>query len=71
MIDKLENNKRVLEVLDLSLKELAALLMLAKVFVGNSSGPIHIAAAVGTFVVGFYSPVRVESQTRWGRFHHH
>ena len=68
VIDKLENNKRVFDILDLNLRELAAVLKMAKLFVGNSTGPIHIAAAVGTFVVGFYSPVRVESETRWGPY---
>ena len=48
------------------MKELAALLSKAKLFLGNSTGPIHIAAAVGTFVVGLYSPVKVESPLRWG-----
>ncbi|MCI0448683.1 MAG: glycosyltransferase family 9 protein [Chlorobi bacterium] len=70
VIDKLENNMRVYEILDLNLKELAALLKIAKLFAGNSTGPIHIAAAVSTFVVGFYSPVKVESQTRWGPYTH-
>ena len=35
-------------------------------FISNSTGPIHIAAAVGTYVVGLYSPVKVESAVRWG-----
>lgn len=63
--DKINNN-RLLTVFNLNLKELAALLSKASVFVGNSTGPIHIAAAVGTFVVGLYSPVKVESPLRWG-----
>lgn len=59
-------NIRIFGVFDLNLKELAALLSKAKLFLGNSTGPIHIAAAVGTFVVGLYSPVKVESPLRWG-----
>lgn len=59
-------NKRIFGVFNLNLKELAAVLQQAKLFIGNSTGPIHIAAAVGTFVVGLYSPVKVESQVRWG-----
>jgi ADP-heptose:LPS heptosyltransferase len=43
------------EVLDgLSLKELVALLELARVFVGNDSGPMHIAAALDRPVVAVW-----------------
>ena len=63
---QLPENNRIFEVFDLNLKELAALFSKAKLFLGNSTGPIHIAAAVGTFVVGLYSPVKAESPLRWG-----
>lgn len=63
---QLTANSRIFEIFDLNLKELAALLSKAKLFLGNSTGPIHIAAAVGTYVVGLYSPVKVESPLRWG-----
>ena len=43
-------------VSDLSLKEFAAFIQTAKLFVANSTGPLHIAAAVGTPVVGFFAP---------------
>jgi heptosyltransferase-3 len=66
IIEKLPPNNRVIGVFDLNLKELAAILSKATLFVGNSTGPIHVAAAVGTFVVGLYSPVKVESPVRWG-----
>lgn len=52
----------------LNLKELAALIKQSKLFISNSTGPIHIAAAVGTFVIGFYSPIKAESETRWGPY---
>jgi len=51
-----------------TLMELAALISMANVFVSNSIGPIHIAAALGTFVVGIYSPRRGESPIRWGPY---
>ncbi len=38
----------------LSLKEVAALLQMARVFVGNDSGPMHIAAAVGRPIVAVW-----------------
>ena len=50
----------------LSLKELAAFLRRVDVFISNSTGPLHIAAAVGTPVIGFYPPIRECSPTRWG-----
>jgi len=68
IVDELGRDDRVFSVLDLNLRELAALLKTAKMFIGNSTGPIHIAVAVGTFVIGLYSPVRVESPTRWGPY---
>jgi len=53
-------------VSNLSLKEFAAFIQTAKLFVANSTGPLHIAAAVGIPVVGLYAPVRVMSPKRWG-----
>jgi len=50
----------------LAVKELAALLESASLFVGNSTGPIHIAAAVGTPVVGLYPQHAAMSARRWG-----
>lgn len=50
----------------LTLPELAALAKMSAVFVGNSTGPIHIAAAVGTAVVGLYPQLSALGATRWG-----
>ena len=50
----------------LALKELGALVASAKLFVSNSTGPLHIAAAVGTPVIAFYPPIRECSPRRWG-----
>jgi heptosyltransferase III len=63
---RFSDSGRVIPVLDLNLIELKAAIKLAELFIGNSTGPIHIAAAVGTFVIGFYSPIKVESSIRWG-----
>ena len=68
VVSKLVKSKKVFSIFDLNLRELAGLLKEAKLFIGNSTGPVHIAAAVGTFVIGLYSPVRVESPTRWGPY---
>jgi heptosyltransferase III len=68
ILNQIENKNDVFHLLDLNLKELSALLRLSKLFIGNSTGPIHIAAAVGTYCVGLYSPVKVESSVRWGPY---
>jgi heptosyltransferase III len=60
-----KNNVRFF-VSTLSLKEFAAFIQTAKLFVANSTGPLHLAAAVGTPVIGFYPPVLAMSPKRWG-----
>ncbi len=45
---------------------LAALLSLAGVVVANSTGPLHLAAAVGTKVIGIYPSEHAMSPVRWG-----
>ncbi len=48
------------------LKELAAVIKRFNVLVGPSTGPIHIATAVGTPVVSIYCPIFVCQPKRWG-----
>lgn len=48
---------------------LAALLRRLTALVSNDSGPLHIAAAVGTPVVGIYGPTRPDLQGPWGEGH--
>ncbi|MCB2201503.1 glycosyltransferase family 9 protein [bacterium] len=48
------------------LRTLAAVLSLATVVVGNSTGPLHLAVAVGTQVVGLYPGKQIMSPVRWG-----
>lgn len=54
----------------LSLLELAALYSRARAFAANSTGPLHIAAAVGAPVLGFYPPITQCSPARWGPYTH-
>lgn len=48
------------------LKELSAIIKRFNVMVGPSTGPIHIATAVGTPVVSIYCPIFVCQPKRWG-----
>ena len=52
-----------------SLKQLAALLSRLNLLVSNDSGPLHLAAAMGTRVVGIYGPTRPDLQGPWGEGH--
>ena len=52
----------------LGLKELAALIQSASLFVSNSTGPLHLAVAVGTPVLGFYPQITAMSPQRWGPY---
>ena len=52
----------------LSLLEYAGISKLANVFIANSTGPLHIAAAVGTPVIGFYSHIMPMTPDRWGPY---
>jgi len=52
----------------LGVVENAALARRAILFVANSTGPLHIAAAVGTPVIGLYPRIRSLSADRWGPY---
>lgn len=50
------------------IKELAAVLDACDVCVANSTGPLHLAAAVGTPAVALFCPITPCSPTRWGPY---
>lgn len=54
------------EAIGLPLDVLAALVERAACVISNSTGVLHIAAAVGTFAVGMYPPIVACSPRRWG-----
>ncbi|MCK6556382.1 glycosyltransferase family 9 protein [Candidatus Binatia bacterium] len=49
----------------LTVVQLAALLRRSRLYVGSSTGPTHLAAAVGTPTVALYSPLRSAAPVRW------
>jgi ADP-heptose:LPS heptosyltransferase len=51
----------------MTLAELANLLKHANLFIGNDSGPMHIASACGIKVIGLYGPTNPE---RFGPYGH-
>ncbi len=52
----------------LDLAGLIALIDKADIFISNSTGPIHIAAALGKFTIGFYPKILSCSPRRWGPY---
>ncbi len=53
---------------DLSLRELAEIFRGAQVVIAPSTGPLHLAAAVGARVIGLYPNTPVQSAKRWGPY---
>lgn len=52
----------------LTLMQLAALIDSSHILIANSTGPIHIAAALNKPIVGFYPKIASMSPTRWGPY---
>ena len=52
----------------LNLSELIALINKSDIFVANSTGPLHIAAALGKYIIGFYPNLLPCSAKRWGPY---
>ena len=53
-----------------NLRELAGLLRNARLVIGADTGPLHLAAAVGTRVVGLYGPTQVWRNGPYGQLDH-
>ncbi len=51
-----------------NLKDLIALIDYSHILIANSTGPIHIAAALGKNVIGFYPKFDAVNPKRWGPF---
>lgn len=53
---------------ELTIKEFGALLVKSRLCVTNSTGPLHMAAAVKTPTVALFCPITPCSPTRWGPY---
>jgi len=51
-----------------NLENMIALIEKSELLIANSTGPIHIAAALNKHVIGFYPKVLVCSEKRWGPY---
>jgi len=52
----------------LNLSQMKSLISLSELFISNSTGPLHIAAALGVHVIGFYPKILSCSVKRWGPY---
>lgn len=69
LCDKLCLNKNVLNFCgQFSLNELVALISKADLLIANSTGPIHLAAALNKYTIGFYPKFNECSAKRWGPY---
>ena len=50
------------------LHDLIGLFSLSQLVVAPSTGPLHIAVALGKSTVSFFSPIKVQSALRWGPY---
>ena len=58
-------DRAVISAGDLSLRELCAVLHNLELLIAPSTGPLHVAAAVGTPVIGLYPPSLSMSPVKW------
>lgn len=69
MCDELTINEKVKNFAGLlTLEELLALISKSLLLVANSTGPLHIAAALGKQTFGFYPKIKSCSAQRWGPY---
>jgi ADP-heptose:LPS heptosyltransferase len=53
-----------------SLAQMIAALALSRIAIGNDSGPLHVAVALGKPVVALYGPTDEKSVGPWNQLHH-
>lgn len=53
---------------ELNLREFFSIMNYAKIFISNSTGPLHCASALDVKTISFYPKLKTCSSTRWGVF---
>lgn len=67
--DEIKSSDNILNLAGyFELPGLVALINKSDIFVANSTGPLHIAAALDKYVVGFYPKIQACSAERWGPY---
>lgn len=66
VVKEINNKNNLIDLCgELSLTELKTLISKSKLFVSNSTGPVHIAGALNKNIIGFYPHHLPASRTRW------
>jgi heptosyltransferase III len=69
MCDKIKSSDKVKNLAGkFNLDQLTAMISKSVMFVSNSTGPIHISAALGKYTIGFYPKIVSCSKERWGPY---
>jgi ADP-heptose:LPS heptosyltransferase len=68
ILSEVHEREKVILYQDKSLNEVMGLFALTDFLVAPSTGPLHLAVALGVKVIGIYPPIRVQSVLRWGPY---
>jgi ADP-heptose:LPS heptosyltransferase len=69
LCEALKINDKILNFAGIfNLSELMVLINKANIMIANSTGPLHIAAALGKYAIGFYPKIQAASAKRWGPY---
>ncbi|MCX5754287.1 MAG: glycosyltransferase family 9 protein [Candidatus Krumholzibacteria bacterium] len=68
MIGTMRRKPAIIAAGSVSIRELAAVLSWADLVVTNSTGPLHLAVALGVPTVSIYSPIPTRHPARWGPY---
>lgn len=68
LCESISGEKNIILAGQLSLQELIALIDRSSLLIANSTGPIHLAAALNKYTIGFYPKILSCSAKRWGPY---